>query len=156
MRVLGLDLASTTGWAVVEGNNRLHSGTWNIAPRKGESPGCRYIHLRRHLEWIHDAFRDIGLVVCERPHHRGRAATEYGIGCLTEVQKFCAEHEIEHTDCPSGTLKKFATGAGNASKEDMVRCAEERWNMDVGLVDDEADALWCAEYGRLEILGGTA
>lgn len=45
-----------------------------------------------------------------------------------------------------GTLKKFATGRGNADKGDMRLAAGRRFDLD-RIGDDEADALWLAAAG---------
>lgn len=54
-------------------------------------------------------------------------------------------------DFATGTVKKFATGNGNALKEDMMTAAEETWPdfinqlVDNGNYDDNvADAIWVA------------
>ena len=44
---------------------------------------------------------------------------------------------------PPSSLKKFATGRGNATKNIMVSRAEHNWGM---LSEDEADAAWLAEF----------
>jgi Holliday junction resolvasome RuvABC endonuclease subunit len=50
-----------------------------------------------------------------------------------------------------GTLKKYATGKGNAGKPEVVRAAAKRLGYD-GFDDNEADALWLRALG-LDWLG---
>lgn len=126
MTVLALDLGNTTGWAVGNGNGGPAFGTWAVQPRRGESPGFRYIRLRAELEKVREAFPDLALVVYEAAHHRGGAATEVAVGCATTVQSWCAEKGIEHASVHTGRLKKWATGRGNASKELMSVAAVVR------------------------------
>ena len=45
---------------------------------------------------------------------------------------------------PVGTVKKVATGKGNAGKEMMRDAAEKRWQIEFTGGDDEADALFIA------------
>jgi len=42
------------------------------------------------------------------------------------------------------TIKKHATGKGNAKKPDMQAAAKDRWGVDFS--EDEADACWIAAY----------
>lgn len=157
--VLGLDLGSDTGYAILdETGGAISAGVWDIRPRRGESPGMRYAHLRRELVWALDTWRVV-LVVYEQPHQRGGPATEYAYGCVATVQELAAERGLEHSTVHTATLKKFAVGSGRASKEDMIAAAVRIWPRTTGMngkhamSSDEADALWCAEYGRVEKLG---
>jgi len=53
---------------------------------------------------------------------------------------WCGKHGIPYMGVPVGTIKKHATGKGNASKEGMVVAAiENGWQPKD---DNEADALW--------------
>lgn len=147
MKILALDLASTTGWAITP----QESGTWDIRPGRGESPGMRYVRLRAHLERVRAAHPDLGLVVYELQHHRGGAATEYAVGCATTVQAWCAERGLLHAAVHTATLKRHALGPApkrrrgeprfDRSKGAIVAAAERRWPA-VRIVDDNhADAL---------------
>jgi Holliday junction resolvasome RuvABC endonuclease subunit len=51
----------------------------------------------------------------------------------------CEELGVKCTGVPVGTIKKFATGRGNASKEEMIAAAKSRGFEPVD--DNEADAL---------------
>lgn len=154
MRVLAIDPGSTTGWAlgsVLDGKPVIGlSGTWNIAPRRGESSGWRYIKFRRYLEEVLAAYPGLKAVVYEMQHHRGASATEYAIGCVAVIQEFCAQHSLEHASVHSTTLKKFATGHGNAKKPDMMAAGKAKgWKF---ADDNECDALWIAEYALRELI----
>jgi crossover junction endodeoxyribonuclease RuvC len=55
-------------------------------------------------------------------------------------------HRIPYLDVPPKTVKKYATGNGNAGKNEMVRAANKRLGYD-GFDDNEADALWLRAIG---------
>ena len=48
---------------------------------------------------------------------------------------------------PVGTIKKFASGKGNASKQQMIEAVEDRFGCIVA-DDNEADAIALLEYVR--------
>lgn len=139
MIILALDLASTTGWAIGSDTQTIASGTWDIAPRRGESPGMRYLKLRAKLNMALAAFPDLKTIYYEQAHHRGGAATEYAAGCATHVQSWCAEHGIEHGMRHSATIKRHATGRGGASKEAVIAAMRRLGHTPAD--DNEADAL---------------
>jgi Holliday junction resolvasome RuvABC endonuclease subunit len=145
MNVLALDLATKTGWAMsVE--KRVISGTVEFPVNRGESPGMRFIRLRA---WLRMHFGPIDLIVYEQAHHRGGAATMVGVGMATHLMSFAAEHYIELMAVHTGTLKKWATGKGNASKEEMIKAAQDRGHMPKD--DNEADALLMLAYAREKV-----
>ncbi len=151
MNILSLDLATETGWAL-HANGIRSSGSIQFNVRRGESPGIRFVRFRK---WLADmAFGPkvpkLDLVVYEMAHHRGGAATAVGVGFATVVLEFCAQFEIEHTGVHTATLKKFATGKGNATKDDVIRCVNEKFGEPGVYVDNdnEADAIALLEYAR--------
>jgi len=150
MNVLALDLGTRTGWALVD-KGVTESGVQVFDVKRGESPGMRYLRFNRWLDEIAGDGHRPEVIVYEQAHHRGGAATEIAAGFATRVQEFCARHGIEHASVHSATLKKFATGSGRASKEDMLERAQQKFKPDI-IHDDEADALWILEYARQEIL----
>ena len=153
MVVLGLDPASKCGWAVA--GYKIHSGVWTLwdtKADKGEAKGVRYLRLLECQEAVQDT-ASLDLIVYEQAHHRGAAATEYAYGYATHVQSFCARHNIPFAKVHSGTVKKFATGSGKASKEEMVEAARARWSGFEPETDDEADARFIALWGLEEYTG---
>jgi hypothetical protein len=151
-RVLSLDIATVTGYAVGRKSSGMElSGTWDIAPRRGESQGFRYIKLRARLNEMLSAYPDIGVVVYEQTMARafggGRvnmAHVEYSSGCAAIVQAWCVDHKIEHAAVYAATIKKHACGKGNAKKPDMMAAARARgWKF---VDDNECDAMWLLDY----------
>jgi len=157
MRTIAIDQATKTGWASWDGTHTA-SGVQDFKLKRGESPGMRYIRFEAWLREICDLVRP-GLLVYEEPHHRGGAATEVAYGLVGIIKKEAATRKIEHTSVHTATLKKWATGKGNASKEEMVAAAND-WPAREGLIyegteklyhvedDNEADASLMLAYAR--------
>ncbi len=152
MRALALDMGSRCGWAIGKAGEvcagQVCSGVWDIAPRRGESPGMRYLHLRAHLQRVRAAYPDLAAVFYEQAHHRGGAATEYAVGCVATVQAWCAEHGLEHAAVHSATIKKHATGKGNAGKQEMVAAMQALGFRPED--DNEADALALLDWAIVQ------
>ena len=146
MIVLGLDLASHTGWSVLEGNNKLlASGTQEF---KGK-PAKKFCDFD---EWIEKLLADYmpTLVVYERPHFRGYAATVIGVGLSTIMRMSCFKHGFPVIPVHTATLKSFATHYGKATKEQMtsgINAIFKDLNLKTKENNDEADAIWLALFG---------
>jgi len=149
MDILALDVATETGWAT-NSNGTLQSGITSFKMKRGESPGMRFLRCRAWLNEMHGLLGNkIDVIVYEQAQHRGGAATMVCVGLVTEVQAFASKYEIEMMPVHTGTLKKFATGKGNASKKEMIRAAKKRgWKPKD---DNEADAQLLLEYGMYEL-----
>lgn len=144
MKILSLDLATSTGWASYD-NGKVDIGTADFSLKRGESPGMRFLRCRSWLREMLQLFDfKIDLITYEQPHQRGGHPTQVAMGLVAEVLSFAAENKIETTSYHSTQLKKWATGKGNASKEEMVEEAKKRKYL-VGN-DDEADAVLMLEY----------
>lgn len=148
MRILALDPGTSCGFAVSGGP----SGTWNLAPKRGESPGMRYIRLGNLLEAVHmeHAF---GLVAFEKSFQRGQAAREVHLKLVGAIETFCARHDIDLTHVYAATLKKWATGRGHASKAEMrarlyVRTGVGDPRLPCQPSEDEIDALWILAWAQ--------
>lgn len=145
MNILSVDQGTITGWALLT-DGEIYSGTQDFTPKRGESPGMRYL---RFGGWLHEMNSlagngGVGLIVHEMAHHRGGAAAQVAIGLVTKIQEFAAKHACEVTNVHSTRLKKWATGKGNASKQEMIdKCKAMGFNPQS---DDEADALLILHY----------
>ena len=148
MKILSLDLATKTGWAI---NKPRMSGVQTFEVKRGESPGMRFLRCRA---WLNEIVSLVGKpdVICyEQAHHKGGAATACCVGLVTEVLAFAAEHSIEHMPVHTAKLKIFATGKGNAGKPAMIDAAKLMgWSPED---DNEADAQLLLEYAISEIVG---
>lgn len=145
MTVLGIDQASSTGWAIVTDGNVAASGT---AAFKGER-GKKYSEFS---QWFRNTLMEYNpdVVYCEAPHFRGYAATMIGVGMVAIMHKVCYEVGISIEEVHSQTLKKFATGKGfNVSKDAMTEAASKLTGKKLNTKNDnnEADAIHLAYYG---------
>jgi Holliday junction resolvasome RuvABC endonuclease subunit len=163
--VLALDLATSTGWALRERNGVVTSGVQRFELGRGESPGMRWLRFRR---WVREVIvlgrlSPGGLIACERPLAGRRGFTAgIAIELRTILQEEAAAQQLEVTDVAPATLKKHATGRGNAKKPDMQAAAAKRWGTNAAgeLQEDQADALcvlgWALdEIGEAEVGGGS-
>ena len=139
MRILALDLGTHTGWASRTTGGVVESGVQDFTPRRGESAGIRYLHFRRWLEEIVGLVRP-HVIAYEMPHLRGGHAATVLAGLQTRVEEIAAHLGLELLPVHTGTLKKHATGRGNANKSDMLAAACARWGRRA-YGEDEADAL---------------
>lgn len=183
--ILALDMATSTGWALRDALGHVTSGVQRFDLGRGESAGMRFVRFAR---WLEEITRDplptslslgmkasdtkinregrVDVIAFERAHHRGGPATEVGVGLMTHMLACAAAYGIETLPVHTATLKKHATGRGNAKKPDMILAASKRWPNVVGLRgahlahgnpanplgDDEADAL-CVLAWALEECG---
>jgi Holliday junction resolvasome RuvABC endonuclease subunit len=138
--VLALDLGTTTGWAIKQQSERIISGTQSFKPQRFEGGGMRYLRFKRWLTEIKATVEGIDEVVFEevRRHASTDSAHVYG-GLLATLTAWCEHHRIPYRAIPVGTIKKHATGKGNASKEEMVSAMRARGHAPAD--DNEADAL---------------
>jgi crossover junction endodeoxyribonuclease RuvC len=166
VKILALDLGTVTGWAT-DVSGKLEYGEMDFSLQRGESPGMRYHNFNSWLRRIccPTPFNEVNtslvdLVVYEMPHVRGGAANDVLTGMSTRVHEFCATHESRRAARPvdyemvhSATLKKYATGKGNADKDAMVVAAKRMLFGENGVApipsdqpcdvtDNMADALW--------------
>ena len=147
MRLIGIDPGTHTGWATFDGKH-VESGVQHFDLRRGESPGMRFLRFREWLSVLCDLIRP-ALLVYEAAHHRGGAATEVLVGMTTRIQEIAAEKGCEHESVHTKTLKKWATGDGRASKNDMIEAAQGfNPRGDLILDDNRADALLILAYAR--------
>jgi crossover junction endodeoxyribonuclease RuvC len=151
VKLLALDLGTSCGWAVSD-NGYIVSGVWDLRGSRFEGGGMRFVRFRQHLEEMLAPEKKIELVAVEevRRHIGTTAAHVYG-GLLAHVQQMCEARQIAYVGVPVATIKKTATGRGNATKEAMIEAARvlwpDWWKQSRGYtdgIDDEADARFLA------------
>lgn len=145
MHILALDLGTTTGYAVGDGK-RATTGVLKLKPGRFEGGGMRFVRFRRHLDEVASAHALSEVVFEEVRHHSAvDAAHVYG-GLMATLTAWCEDRKLPYEGVPVGTIKKFATGHGNAKKEAMIEAAKS-WGYSPA-DDNEADAI-CLLHQRL-------
>ena len=87
-----------------------------------------------------------------RRHAGVDAAHAYG-GFLAHVTAWCEHHEIPYEAVPVGTIKRHATGKGNANKDAVIAAVR---NLGFDPADDnEADALAILDWAMAHRDGRT-
>ena len=147
--ILALDLGTTTGWAMVSQDRRIAHGFVSFKPQRFEGGGMRYLRFRRWLTELKalgtpdascGSSPGLGAVYFEevRAHLGVDAAHTYG-GFLATLTAWCEHHQIPYEGVPVGTIKRHATGRGNAGKAEVL--ASMRALGHPVTDDNEADAL---------------
>ncbi len=133
--ILSLDLGTTTGWALRSRDGSIVSGSQSFRPQRFEGGGMRYLRFTRWLSEVavsgnSNLFKDevgrvndtlLDQIVFEevRRHAGVDAAHAYG-GFMSHLTSFAERHAIPYEGVPVGTIKKHATGKGNANKFMMI------------------------------------
>lgn len=138
--LLAIDLGTQTGWALQTREGTIVSGSESFKPSRFEGGGMRFLRFKRWLTEIKQTVDDLDAVYFEevRRHAGVDAAHAYG-GFMGQLTAWSEHHRIPYQGVPVGTIKKHATGKGNASKEEMIAAAR-RQGFDPD-DDNEADAL---------------
>lgn len=147
--ILAIDPGRKTGWALLE-DGMTESGVMDFGLKRGESQGMVFVRFNAWLKKM-IAHHLPEVVIFEQPHHRGGAATQLLYGMTTRIQERCDLCNIQYTAIHSATLKKYATGKGNAKKGEILKTAWVKWPKRIIQDDNEADALWMAEWGKNEL-----
>ena len=138
--ILALDLGTTTGWALRTPDGAITSGTQSFRPQRFEGGGMRFLRFKRWLTELKAHADGIDSLHFEevRRHVSTDAAHAYG-GFLATLTSWCEHHQIPYQGVPVGTIKKHATGKGNASKAEMITAMRRLGHVPTD--DNEADAL---------------
>lgn len=138
--ILALDLGTTTGWALRTRDGAVTGGTQSFRPQRFEGGGMRFLRFKRWLTELKAHADGIDSLHFEevRRHVSTDAAHAYG-GFLATLTSWCEHHQIPYQGVPVGTIKKHATGKGNASKDEMITAMRRLGHVPTD--DNEADAL---------------
>jgi hypothetical protein len=164
--ILALDLGTTTGWALRSANGPVAHGFVSFKSQRFEGGGMRYLRFGR---WLADMLAlsgsqtgsqanltGIGAIYFEevRRHLGVDAAHVYG-GLLATLTAWCEHHQIPYQGVPVGTIKRHATGKGNAGKAEVIAAMKALGHPVTD--DNEADALallhWALAQGVDPALG---
>ena len=146
--ILALDLGTTTGWAVRTARCRILHGTAEFRPSRYEGGGMRYLRFGKWLDQTLEVTGGIGALYFEEVRrHAGTDAAHVFGGMLATLTAWCEGQGIPYQGVPVGTIKRFATGKGNADKAAMIAAIRVRGFDPTD--DNEADAiailLWAIE-----------
>lgn len=152
MRIAAFDLSLTESGVATWIDGRLTVGTLKPGTRRGMD---RLAWIRRQVLL---QSKDADLVVLESYSYGAKGSAFLSLAELGGVIRLALWETLPtgYRDIPPATLKKFATGKGNAKKEDVLAAAIRRLGY-AGSNHNEADARWLLEIGlRLAGLQGTA
>jgi len=141
MSIVGLDLSLTSTGVALDG------GTFRIRPKNKGVERLRLIRgeLQSFLADM-DAVECIDLVVIEGYSFGSRGRAVFNIGELGGVVRVMLHEEsYDFVEVPPTSLKKFATGKGNAPKDAVLASAIRAGFR--GDNNDEADAWWLWKMG---------
>ena len=140
MATLALDLGTATGWALRDHTGLITSGTANFRPGRFDGGGMRYLRFTNWLSEIDRLSGPISAIWFEevRRHAGTDAAHVYG-GLMATLTAWAELRGVPYQGVPVGTIKRHATGKGNAPKEAMIAAAHGRGFNPAD--DNEADAI---------------
>ena len=148
-KILALDCATKTGYALVVDGQLKESGVQDFSKKRGESNGILFLRFRKWIDVLVDLTKP-EVLAYERAHFRGGAATELCVGLQTRVQESAALRDVPCLPITTSSVKKFATGSGRASKQDMLYQAAIFLNRQP-IDDNEADAVLLAMFANSEV-----
>lgn len=150
--ILALDLGSRCGWAVLPRSGRIASGVSEFKPGRFEGAGMAFLRFERFLADASEASGPFGVVVFEevRAHAGTLAAQVYG-GFLAHLTAWCERRAVPYLGVPVATIKRHATGKGNASKDDVINAMQARGHAPKD--DNEADALALLDWAIANGIG---
>lgn len=149
--ILGIDPGTKCGYTIRYADGRHESGVWDLSPRRHEGGGMRYFRLRSYLMRVLEQVDPCALVYEEVVRHMGTDAAHIYGGIVAVLTEQAEGSDIPYRGIPVATVKKFATGKGNADKTAMVAAARSRWPDDCLTDDNECDARFIAEAFAAEL-----
>lgn len=152
--ILALDLGTTTGWAVRNSRCRILHGTAEFRPSRFEGGGMRYLRFGKWLDQTLEITGGVDAVYFEEiRRHAGTDASHVYGGLLATLTAWCEDRGIPYGGVPVGTIKRYATGKGNADKQAMIAAVRQRGFDPAD--DNEADAIAILLWA-LDTNGGVA
>ena len=146
--ILALDLGTTTGWALRAPATPITHGVISFKTQRFEGGGMRYLRFHGWLREMLNLAGPIDRIVFEevRRHLSTDSSHVYG-GLLATLTAWAELSAIPYEGVPVGTIKRFATGRGNADKAAVIAAMQARGFRPAD--DNEADALalllWATE-----------
>lgn len=152
MRILALDLGTLTGWAT-NCRGAIQVGTWKLATAK-EVTAWGKIRLTRRQdprilrlkENVSEFCGEIDAMVFEDILFSSSTLQVQLWSALRAACWLSCDAHVLRECVPVQTLKRFATGAGNADKAMMITRAKKQLPGAV-FDDNSADAFWLLQWG---------
>jgi len=141
MNILALDIATKTGFCTEH-----ESGVWDLNIKSNESKGIRLLKLRSNIDHYVQKY-NINLISFERSAGMFKASLILAGQMQGVMLLYCEEHGIEYISYAPTEIKKFATGAGNAKKDQMIASCKEKYGTKV-IDDNHADAIHLYHYTK--------
>ncbi|WP_425385504.1 hypothetical protein [Tepidamorphus gemmatus] len=146
--ILALDLGTSTGWAIRGHDGLITSGIVSLRPGRFDGGGMRYL---RFTNWLTEIDRLSGPIAAiwseEVRRHAGTDASHIYGGLMATLTAWAELRGVPYEGVPVGTIKRHASGKGNADKAAMVAAVRARGFRPAD--DNEADAiallLWAIE-----------
>lgn len=154
MKILTLDLATVTGYAIHTTDKVIKVGSVSFNQKKGrktlpddKKPTTQLLYWLKGL-----GLNSYELVVWERPgFFKTFASRNSSVGLRAIADTLCDIYGVKTFEVSPSSIKKFATGKGNAKKHDMVAAARR---MSGGLLEGH-DHNACDAYLLLQyVLAG--
>jgi crossover junction endodeoxyribonuclease RuvC len=163
--ILALDLGTKTGWAYRDAKGVISTGTWVLQTpeettaaallRRDRTLDMRVPVLYRKLKTFweevkvkQDFIDGLDFLVFEDVQFsKFTQQTQLWSSLRAAVWLFCFNYGIARDCCPVATLKKFATGSGNAPKPVMIEAAKKLFpQIEMTFDDNAADALCLLQW----------
>ena len=141
MRIVSFDLGACFAWATNK------PPKWGSVKLEGVRPQ-RFYQLIEYLQaqsWL----KKLDVAVYEEPFVRGKDATRSLWGYAAIVEACITYHKLPVIGINLRTVKKFATGNGNAAKSEMMLAAQ-KWGY-TGSSPDESDAYCLLKYAEASL-----
>jgi len=136
MKVVAFDLGSTMGWAANFKPAGMGHRTFT---------GSRVERLSAIQQWLAGFQWDrADVIIYETPLVRGQGATRILWGIAGLLEAAATRSNLPILDVAVPTIKKFATGSGNAPKAGMIAAAKKYGY--AGENEHEADAVCLLHY----------
>ena|SRR6056297_769059 len=160
IRALALDMATKTGYAILE-DGKVRGGVFEMkAPKRNrrhladEHEGKKYGDF---LDWLNRIIAKVQpqAIYYEEPfmNMRRPSSIQSGYAWKALLMGTAAQHGIPLHGVAPSSLKKAVTGSGRAEKPEMIAAAKSQFP-DLEIVDDNmADALHVLSYGLAAHMG---
>lgn len=144
-KILAIDIGMRAGWACGT-PEQVSSGFQDFGRKFIEDFGMRFVRFEAWLEEVHKKEQFSIAYFEEVKRQLGYIAARVYNGFLGQLCAFCVKREIACIGIGVGTIKKFATGKGNAKKDQMIEVANTKFSTKIIKDHNEADALALLYY----------